>query len=132
MIGVDTNVLARLFVDDGSPERQRVMTYFATRDEREIAYVSIIVLVEFVWLLSSRYEFTRAAVIDALSALLRNAGFVIQREGLVVEAVEHARANGTGIADYLVSVLGSEAGCTATLTFDREAARRVPGMELLR
>ncbi len=131
MIGLDTNVLARLFVDDGSPERAEVVSFFARRRDDEIAFVSLVVLVEFVWLLSSRYTFTHEQVLEALTALLKNAGIAIQREDLVLEAVERSLANGAGITDQLVAALGKEAGCRTTLTFDRDAAKRIPGMELL-
>ena len=131
MIGVDTNVLARLFIDDGSPERRRVVSYFSAV-RTELVFVSIIVLVELVWLLSSRYNFSKAAVLEVLSALLRNAGFVIEREDAVTEAVDRSRETGTGIADYLVATLGTEAGCSSTLTFDKDAAKSVPGMVLLK
>lgn len=131
MIGVDTNVLARLFVDDGSPERQRAVDFFASRAADEVVFVSIVVLVEFVWLLSSRYEFTRAKALDALEALLKNAGFVLEHEDLVILALDGSRAGG-GIADHLVAALGDRAGCTSTVTFDRNAAKRIPGMELLK
>ncbi len=132
MIGVDTNVLARLFVDDGSPERQKVLAYFTGASQREVAFVSMIVLVEFAWLLSTRYEFPRRAILDAVSALLENAGFLVQREDLVIQAVERGYAEGVGIADYLIAALAREAGCSATVTFDRNAAKRVPGMSLLK
>jgi len=132
VIGLDTNVLARLFVDDGSPERELVIGFFAERDEDDIAFVSIVALVEFVWLLTSRYAFSHERMLDALSALLKNAGIVIEREDLVLEAVERSIANGAGVADQLVAALGREAGCAATLTFDRKAAKRIPGMELLK
>jgi len=121
-----------LFVDDGSPERELVVGFFAGRREDDIAFVSIVALVEFVWLLTSRYAFSHEQMLDALSALLKNAGIVIEREDLVVEAVERSIANGAGIADQLVAALGREAGCGATLTFDRQAAKRIPGMELLK
>ena len=132
MIGVDTNVLARLFVDDGSPERLRAMEFFTNRGADELVFVSLVVLVEFVWLLSGRYEFTRTQILDALEALLKNAGFVLECEDLVIIALERARSDGSGIPDNLVARLGERAGCAATVTFDRTAAKRIPGMELLK
>lgn len=132
MIGVDTNVLARLFVDDGSLERLRATEFFAGRAADELVFVSIVVLVEFVWLLSSRYEFTRMQTLDALEALLKNAGFVLECEDLVIVALDRARSAGSGIADNLVAALGERAGCTTTMTFDRNAAKRIPGMQLLK
>ena len=94
--------------------------------------MSIVVLVEFVWLLSSRYEFTRMQTLDALEALLKNAGFVLECEDLVIVALDRARSAGSGIADNLVAALGERAGCTTTMTFDRNAAKRIPGMQLLK
>lgn len=131
MIGVDTNLLARLFVDDGSAERTLAVAFFERLAPHDVVFVSMVVLVELVWLLSSRYQFTRLQTLDALDAVLGNAGFRLQDEDLVIAALEHARATNSGIADNLVAALGRKAGCDHTFTFDQSAAKRIPGMELL-
>ena len=131
MIGIDTNLLARLFVDDGSAERKLAVAFFEKLAPHDVVFVSMVVLVELVWLLSGRYQFTRLQTLDALDALLGNAGFRLQDEDLVIAALGHARATNSGIADNLVAALGRKAGCVYTFTFDQNAAKRIPGMELL-
>jgi predicted nucleic-acid-binding protein len=132
VIGVDTNVLVRLFVDDGSPERQRALGFFAGRGAAEPIFVTIVTLVEFVWLLSSRYEYARSQALDAVEELTRNAGFLLEHESVVVELLQRCRASGSGLTDELVVALAVGAGCQSTVTFDRDAAKRIPGMELLK
>jgi len=131
VIGADTNVLARLFVDDGSPEREMALKFFGQRDPSEVVFVSLVVLVEFVWVLGSRYKYTGSQIMAALETLLANAGFQLEEEELVIAAFDNARATNSGIADNLVAALGRKAGCTSTMTFDRTAAKRISGMELL-
>jgi len=132
LIGIDTNVLVRLFVDDGSRERERAIAFFGAREQRDEIFVSVVTLVEFVWLLTSRYQFTRARALDAVDALLTNAGFVVDEEQLVIQALDGARTSNSGFADNLVALIGLREGCAGTLTFDREAAKRIPGMDLLK
>lgn len=131
MIGVDTNLLVRLFVDDGSRERQKALTFFESRAAQEVVFVSVVVLVELVWVLSSRYRFTREQALTALDALLANAGFLVEEEDLVLAAINQCRTTNSGVADNLIAALGRRAGCVSTFTFDKDAAKRVPGMELL-
>jgi predicted nucleic acid-binding protein len=46
-------------------------------------------------------------------------------------AINAAEKDGTELADVLIAALGQKAGCSVTLTFDKEAAR-LPGFELAR
>ena len=51
-----------------------------------------------------------------------------------LESVEFIRREGADpnqLGDYLVAHLCKKAGCERTVTFDRQAANSVPGMELL-
>lgn len=131
MIGVDTNVLARLLVDDGAPERELALKFFGQRGSNEVTFVSLVVLVELVWLLGSRYNYPRPQIMAALETLLANAGFQLEEEDLVIAALDNARATNSGIADNLIAALGRQGGYVRTWTFDKFAAARIPGMELL-
>ena len=62
---------------------------------------------------------------------------LLAADGLVFEATErldallHGGEPATDIADYLISWQAAAAGCTHTVTFDRQAAGAIPEMELL-
>ena len=78
MKAVDTNVLARFFVDDPhDPEavRQRPAALAAMRGR---VFVSATVLLELEWVLRGFYELPRAAIHRALTALCSYANVVIE------------------------------------------------------
>lgn len=132
MIGVDSNLLLRLFVDDDPGQHRRAVAFFAARSAEEPVYVNVLVLAELVWLLSRRFSYPSARVLDLIVAMLTNAGFVLEHAELVSSAVEESRAHHAGFADSLIQLLNLAAGCSATMTFDRRASDRLPGMNLLK
>jgi len=68
----------------------------------------------------------------AFGGLLGPAGTIaVEREDLIREAIEVADAQNAPIADCIIAALAQDSGCRVTMTFDKPAARLVPGMELL-
>jgi predicted nucleic-acid-binding protein len=132
MIGVDTNVIARLFLDDDPKQQESARRFFARRTATDPAFISAVVLAEFVWLLTLRYGYARDAVHTALSAIFVSANVAVEREDLVKSAVATARDRNADVADAIIGAIAAQHDCASTVTFDREAAKRVPGMELLK
>jgi predicted nucleic-acid-binding protein len=131
MIGVDTNVLLRLIVRDDLSQHELARNFFALRSASDPAYVSILVLTECAWLLRKRYGYTKDRIADMVAALLESPDIVIEQADLVADAAERSRQPKVGLVDALIAQLASRQGCSATCTFDRDAAKLVPGMELL-
>ncbi|HEV7276441.1 MAG TPA: type II toxin-antitoxin system VapC family toxin [Devosiaceae bacterium] len=131
MIGVDTNVLVRLFVGETSRETKAALDFLAQRSGEDPAFVSVVVLVEFAWVLKRVYGRSPAEVLAALDNLLESANVEVERAELVESALGVAQAEGADIADCIIAALATDAGATKTMTFDKPAAKRIPGMELL-
>jgi predicted nucleic-acid-binding protein len=132
MIGIDTNVLIRFLLKDDAKQSARALRFM--RDEISAAapgYVSLVTLLETVWVLDSLYGFTaeqqRAVVSDLLAVDTLE---VAERES-VSRAVAVSRDQRADFQDCLVAALGENAGCSHTVTFDSAAAKR-GGMTLLR
>jgi predicted nucleic-acid-binding protein len=132
MIGVDTNVLLRLFVNDNEAQHKAVQAFFGRRAAGDAAFISSIVLAELIWALSKRYGYPRRRILDLVDGITRSADFVLEQSEIVVRAVEHCRGANSSLTDVLVSFLAAAQGCEKTMTFDREAAKLVPDMELLK
>lgn len=129
MIGVDTNVLVRLLTADDAAQHAAARRFFQDRSGTDPAFVSAVTLAETIWVLRFRYRLSREDILDAVSGLLDTDDFIVEgREMLVV-----ARDGGESamLTDFLVAHLGRRGGCSHTVTFDRRAAKRVPGMELI-
>lgn len=131
MIGVDTNVLARLFLQDDEKQTRLAQQFFAKRSAEDPAFISVAALVEFIWLLTSRYKYPVEAVYRALGIIFVSANVRIEQEEMVKAAVYLAEKTGADIPDAIIAAVAGEHECSATVTFDRNAAKRVPGMELL-
>lgn len=131
MRGVDTNVVMRLFVADDQEQHRMARNFFDQCDADNPASVSLVVVVELAWLLRSRYGYPQEQVLDVLEALTNSVNVHVQDPELVEDAIANSRNNNTGIADELIAGLCRRAGCSTIATFDRRAARKVGGMELL-
>jgi predicted nucleic-acid-binding protein len=130
MIGVDTNVLLRLFVPV-DPERETAIAFFGQRSAADSAYVSVVTITEFAWVLRRRYKYTFEQVAQAIRWMLDSDDFALESRDLIEWALAnyiHARID---FADLLIARSNELAGASHTATFDKSAARRIPGMELL-
>lgn len=129
--GLDTNVVVRLLVND-DPKQRRSALAFAERLGRDYsAFISLLTIVELDWALRSRLGFSRVDAVLTLGKLLRVRGLLFEHHDTVVKAMRLVTDGKTDLADALIAARSLEAGCLSVKTFDRKAAARVPGMELL-
>lgn len=131
MIGVDTNVIVRLLVPD-EPQRMLAEAFFSTRSAADPAFVSLVVVVELAWVLNRHYGYDLQKVRQAVQWLLDSDDFVVEHRDRVEWAVANYTRSKLDLPDLLIAGAGEEAGATNTATFDRDAAKYVPGMELLK
>jgi predicted nucleic-acid-binding protein len=117
---LDTNIVVRLFVDDGSKEVPIARAVF----EREIIEISLTVILECEWVLRSVYKFKPPAVCEALTALLGLENVFVQKEEIVAEAIEAYRI-GVEFADaiHLLNVDKSDELLTFDDIFEKRAKR---------
>ena len=134
MIGLDTNVLVRFLAQDHVKQAAA-----ATRlIEKELTaskqgFISLVVLSELCWVLSSIYSATSEELITTLQDLLNTPQFQVERREAVQAAVARLKTTSTrktGFVDALIAAIAQDAGCAETLTFDK-AAVRAAGMTLL-
>jgi predicted nucleic-acid-binding protein len=124
MIGLDTNVVVRLFVDDDMRQVRVARSFVAERCTHENpGYVNRVTLCELVWVLESVYRFKRAAVADVIERLLATRDIQVEDRAKAQAALGAFRSIGVDFADALVGEINRADGCTATATFDRKAAR---------
>lgn len=131
MIAVDTNVLARLLVPDAPDQTEVARRFIARHSSEDPLFVGVVVAVELAWLLGSRYQYPRSAVCSALNRLLMSANLVFEEEEAIKAAVHLAEERNADIADAIIAAFAERNGCAKTMTFDRNAAKRIPGMDLL-
>jgi len=128
MIGIDTNILVRYLVEDDEEQANHARTVVANFTPEKPGFISLVTLLETVWLLRRTYKVPRNDVLRTLAALLASQAIRIQEQVAVDRAITLAQQENCDLPDALVSVFGSE--CIYTLTFDHKAAT-LPGMKLL-
>jgi predicted nucleic-acid-binding protein len=124
MIGLDTNVILRYLLQD-DPKQTRQANQIVDRQltEQNPGFISLVTVLEIVWVLRSLLKQNPAQIASHLENLLAADSLEVQNEQQVFEAV-FALKRGTGeFEDALIGALNVWAGCSSTLTFDRKAAR---------
>lgn len=130
-VGIDTNVLLRLLVDDDPVQRDAVLSFGEGLGESHSGYVTLISLVEMDWALRRQYGYSKRQSVSALQKITQVRGVEIQASDAVVRTISGVE-NGDGhFADILISHLCLDAGCTHVVTLDKKAAAKIPVMELL-
>lgn len=127
MKALDTNVLARFFVDDPDDAEAAAQRPMAIAALSERSFVSVTVLLEFEWVLRGFYGLSRRTVLSTLRALAGIEQLTIEDRAAVLAALDAADA-GLDFADALHLCRSHRA--TAFVTFDRRLAKRVRGLEL--
>jgi predicted nucleic-acid-binding protein len=130
MIGLDTNILVRYLTQDDPVQSARANEIIEQQlTEDDPGYISIVAMVETVWVLDRTYRFTAWEIADAIERLLQTEVLLLEHEREVFTAMIALRQEQGSFADVIIATLGLRAGCSCTLTFDKEASR-LPGFQL--
>ena len=130
MIGLDTNILVRYLAQDDpiqSPLATDIIEFRLT--EENPGFISIVAMVETVWVLDRAYGLADDEIAAALERMLQADTLVVENEQEVFTAMIALKEGSGSFADALIGALGARAGCSRTLTFDKTALR-LPGFEL--
>ena len=131
MIGIDTNVLIRYLTQDEPRQAAAATRLIEQRlSAEQPGFLSCVVLAEVCRVLRSLYGVEQDEVATMLSDLANVPSFLIESRDSVLKAIARIRTHRAECADSLIQELASAAGCSATYTFDRGAARS-SGMTLL-
>jgi predicted nucleic-acid-binding protein len=80
-------------------------------------------MVETAWVLARSYHLQGREIAAAIERLLQADVFVVENEQEVFVAVITLKEGRGSFADALIGALGTAAGCSCTVTFDRKALR---------
>jgi predicted nucleic-acid-binding protein len=131
MIGVDTNILLRLWLNDDPAQNKRIDSLLAAHGGMPGSLlVTDVVLVEAVWTLRSAFEQDKNAQSLAVRSLLEETAFAFEDREAVAAALGFFDAGSCGFADCLVVAKHARQGCDFTATFDR-GMRKLPGVKVL-
>jgi predicted nucleic-acid-binding protein len=131
MIGIDTNILLRLWLNDDPAQNKRIDALLAAHGSMPGSLLlTDVVLAEAVWTLKSAFEQDKHAQLIAVRSLLEETAFAFEDREAVAAALSLFEAGSCGFADCLVVAKHARQGCEFTATFDQRM-RKLPGVKVL-
>jgi len=124
MIGLDTNILVRYITQDDPSQSAKATKLIESFSAEAPGFVSMVAVVELVWVIQACYRASRQSVGDMLENLLRTQELIVEHSELIWQALRRFRATAhADFADCLIERCGHAAHCKYTATFDHQAAK---------
>jgi predicted nucleic-acid-binding protein len=131
MIGLDTNVVARLLLADDAGQTQRAIRFLKTAQARGIpVLLTLEVIQELEWVLRSSAKKTKLEFLGLVRQLLEARDIEIYNESVLEQALRTYEKSTADFGECLFLAHYQQLGCHTMLTFDTKAAR-MTGVEMV-
>lgn len=131
MIGLDTNVIIRYLTQDDPEQSRKANDLIEKRlSVKEPGFITVISLIEIVWVLESCYDQNKDSILAVLEALLGTKQFFIEKTEAVFIAKKRFSEGKADFSDALIAVISESEGCEEVFTFDKKAL--TIGMKLIK
>ena len=130
MIGLDTNVLVRYIIQDELAQARKASALIESLTDENPGFISMVALVELVWVIQGCYAAGKDETVALLDKLLRLRTLRLENMDVIARAVRVYAASKADFADCLIECSGTQAQCSHTVTFDRNASKTA-GMLLI-
>ena len=119
MVSVDTNVLIRLMAEDDATQLNAARDFI-----RQPAWISHLVLMETIWVLSTAYKRSSSELVKAVEILLSHINLSIQEPDVVGSAlILFKQKPSLGFSDCMILEIARKAGHLPLGTFDKNLAK---------
>ena len=130
MKGVDTNILVRFLTSDDEIQTKKVYKIFKdTEIEKKQLFVSLLVVLELIWVLESAYNISRNEVLESINDLISMPILKFESFSTLQQFINVAKGSSYDLSDVLIAYSAKFQGCESTLTFDKKASK-LPIFEL--
>ena len=131
MIGIDTNVLLRLLLQDDATQARQVRSQIEAAEASGVPiFINDIVLCETLWTLRARFASDKDELVATLRGLLAVASFAFESRDTLQRTLATFERSTAGFSDCLIAAKNVATGCGHTATLDR-AMGDLPGVKLL-
>jgi predicted nucleic-acid-binding protein len=120
MAAVDTNVLVRLLVADDPAQTRRAVAFL---ESHRPVWISTVVLVETVWVLTTVYRWSKPQIVAMLHVAVASRDFAFQSLAEVRAAVQLYVSGKADFADCLALELARSEGYLPFASFDKATAK---------
>jgi predicted nucleic-acid-binding protein len=130
MIGLDTNVLVRYIAQDDVKQSPQATALIDSLKTDNPGFITLVSLVELVWVMKSCYGATKPEIVAILETLLRTQELLLENAETVIKALNVFAGSKADFSDCLIERSANKAGCAYTVTFDGNAVKTA-GMRLV-
>ena len=131
MIGLDTNILLRATLNDDPVQSMAAQQLLRSLGEDAPGFINLLVLMEFFWVLRSRYKLPRTRLAGVMRDLLEIQHIEFEALETVGKALTTYESGNADFSDAIFALRNRELGAHSTFTFDESAAKSVSGMKFL-
>lgn len=128
MVGIDSNVFLRVFINDGGPQHRMAVDLVRANGQ---VWIGKVVLVETVWVLRKLFKYTKDQVLTFVNTVLEADAFVLEDREVIEAALFAFATGGAGYADCVILESARRQGAVPVFTFDLDLAK-VEGAALLK
>lgn len=126
---LDANVLLRLLLNDTPRQHEAVLELFEKGSDRfDVADTAII---ELVFVLGRHYEFSRAAVVEAVEGLMELTAIKCNRPLFETALPLYSKYSALSFEDCCLSAYAKLSNAAPLWTFDQKLARQAPNARLV-
>lgn len=124
MIGVDTNVLVRAYLQDDQEQAKEAQEFLLKFTQENSLFISSYAILEFAWVLKVK-GFSRDEIYQAIITLTDSTGIVIGQREVVLEALEKYVTGKADFGDYMILVEGEKNRSHKIKTFDKKLQKEL-------
>lgn len=124
MIGVDTNVLVRAYLQDDQEQAKEAQEFLLKITQENSLFISSYAILEFAWVLKVK-GFSRDEIYQAIITLTDSTGIVIGQREVVLEALEKYIIGKADFGDYMILVEGEKNKSHKIKTFDKKLQKEL-------
>jgi len=118
MIGADTNILVRAYLEDDLEQAKEAQEFLLKATTEKSLFISSYAILEFAWILKVK-GYTRHKIYDSIMALADSVGVVIGQREVILNALEKYAAGKADFGDYMILAEGEQHQSYNLKTFDK-------------
>jgi len=119
MIGVDTNVLVRIYLEDDKDQVKNAQEFLLEATKKGGLFISSYALLELAWVLKGK-GYNREQIYDAIITIIDSFGVTVGQKSVVLTALEKYIKGKADFGDYMILAEGEENSCYNLKTFDKK------------
>jgi len=118
MIGTDTNILVRAYLEDDIEQAEEAKEFLLKTTKDKSLFISSYAIFEFAWVLKTK-NYSRKEIYEAVIMLMDSIGVIIGQKDVVLTALEKYIKGKADFGDYMILAEGEKNKAYKLKTFDK-------------